>query len=82
MVPGGITGYLPQAVPHSPQVSSSVSLHCAHVLLLLFHFSTANLLLLVVFGVSGCLESSEECHAYLYSIALGRGHFRLVVISG
>jgi hypothetical protein len=54
MVSGGIAGYSQQAFPHYPQVSSSASLHCAHVLLFLFlfHFSTIYLLLLVVPGVS------------------------------
>ena len=61
MVPGGITGYSHQAVPHYPQVSSSASLHCAHILLFLFlfHFSTTYLLLLVVPGVSECLGLSQ-----------------------
>ena len=38
MVPGGITGYSHQAVLHYPRVSSSASLHCAHLLLFLFLF--------------------------------------------
>ena len=59
-VPGGITGYSHQAVPHYPRVSSSASLHCAHILLFLFlfHLSTTHLLLSVVSGVSECLGSS------------------------
>ena len=54
MVPDGITGYSHQAVPHYPPVSSSASLHCAHILLFLFlfRFSTTSLLLLVATGVS------------------------------
>ena len=52
MVAGSITGYSHQAVPPYPQVSSSVSLHCAHILLFLFffHFSTTYLVLLMVPG--------------------------------
>ena len=38
MVPGGITGYSHQAVPHYPGVSSSACLHCALIILLLFLF--------------------------------------------
>jgi hypothetical protein len=42
MVPGAMTSYSHQAVPHYPQIYRSASLHCAHVLLFLFlsHFST------------------------------------------
>ena len=52
--PGGITGYSHQAVPHYPRLSSSASLHCAHILLFhfLFHLSTTYWCLLVVPGVS------------------------------
>jgi hypothetical protein len=59
----GITSYSHQALPHHPQVSSSTSLHCAHIVLLLFlsHFSIMHLLILVVSSVSGCLGSSQEC---------------------
>ena len=62
MVPDGITGYSHQAVPHYPRVSSSASLHCAHILLFLFlfHFSTTYLLLLVAPGISECLGLSQE----------------------
>lgn len=35
---GGISGYSHQAVPHYPRVSSSASLYCAQILLLLLHF--------------------------------------------
>jgi hypothetical protein len=38
VVPGGITSYSHQAVPHKPQVSSSSSLHCAHILRCSFSF--------------------------------------------
>lgn len=61
MVSGGITSYSSQAVPHCPQVFSSTSLHCAHILLFffLFHFSTTFLLLLVrleSLSIWGCLK--------------------------
>lgn len=52
-----IRNYSSQAVPHYPLVPSSTSLHCAHILLLLFlsHFPATYLLLLVVTRVSECL---------------------------
>lgn len=57
LVPGGITSYLHNIVPHYPPGSSSASLHCIHILLFLFlfYFSTTYLLLLVASGVSECL---------------------------
>lgn len=58
MVSGGITGYSHQAVPHHFHVFSSASLHFAHILLFLFHFSTTYLLLLVVPRVSESLGLS------------------------
>ena len=76
---GGITGYSHQAVPHYPQVSISASLHCAHILLLLFlfYFSATDLLLLVALGVSECLGSSQEwsqeCYAPLMHYDAGQG---------
>jgi hypothetical protein len=47
MALGGITCYSHHAVPHYRPVSTSASLHCAHILLFLFlsHFSTTYLLL-------------------------------------
>ena len=65
MVPRGITSYSHQAVPHYPQVSSSASLHYAHILLFLFlfHFSTTYLFFLEALGVSECLGPSQECYA-------------------
>ena len=39
MIPGGITGYSHQAVPHYLQIASSASLHCDHILLIPFLFS-------------------------------------------
>ena len=59
-VPG--PSYSHQVVPHYPPVSSSASLHCAHILLLLFlfRFSTTYLLFLVVSRVSVCLGSSQQ----------------------
>jgi hypothetical protein len=41
MVPDGITSYSHQSVPHYPWVSTSASLHCAHILL--FFFSSISL---------------------------------------
>jgi hypothetical protein len=43
--PGGITGDSHQTIPHHFHVSSSASLHYAHILLFLFHFSTTYWLL-------------------------------------
>lgn len=65
MVPQGITSYSHRAVPLYPPVSSSASLHCAHVLLFLFvlHFFTTALLLSVVSRVFECLELSQEHYA-------------------
>jgi hypothetical protein len=65
MALGGITSYSDQAVPHYPQVSSSASLYCLHILLFLFlfHFFTTYLLHIVMPSVSGCLESPQECYA-------------------
>lgn len=62
---GGISSYSHQADPHYSGISSSVSLHCAHTILLLFlfHLSTTYLLILVVPRVSGCLGLSQECYA-------------------
>ena len=59
VIPGGITSYSHQAVPQYLQVSSSVSLHCTHILLFLFlfHFSTTYLLFLVVPRL--CIMSSR-----------------------
>ena len=54
------------AVPHDSPVSSSDSVHCSHILLLLFlfHLSTMYLLILVTPGVvSGYLGSSQEYYA-------------------
>ena len=50
-----ITGYSHRAVPHYPQVSSSASLHCTRILLLLFlfHFPTTYVLLLAASGIVG-----------------------------
>lgn len=64
IVLGCIAGYLCQAVVlHDPKVSSSVSLLCAHILLLLFIFHFFNIFLLIpggtwslwVSGASGVL---------------------------
>ena len=62
MVPSTITGYSHQAVPHYLPVSSSVSLHCNHILLFffLFHFSMTYLLLSLFLSVSDSLGSSKQ----------------------
>lgn len=73
MVPGDITDDSYQSLPHYPKLSSSISLHCAHIVLFLsiLHFSTAYLPDLsvpwapaVISGVvSGVLcPSSVFCH--------------------
>lgn len=60
MALGGFTGYSYQAVPHYPCVSSSVSLLCVHILLLLLLFLlSATYPPLVVSGASGCLKVFE-----------------------
>ena len=98
MVPGDITGYSHQAVPHYPRVSSSVCLHCAHILLFLFHFSITYLLLLVrSLSIWGHLRSDlRSAMPHLCIVALGKDHLEhdlplpppgtqsagLVVISG
>ena len=76
VVPGGITGYSHQA--HYPQVSSSASLHCAHIFLFLFlfHFSTTYLCLLVACRVSECLRLSQERSRKCNVMVPGRGHLR------
>ena len=66
---GGVTGYLHQDVPQHPQVSSSASLHCSHILLFLFlfHFFTTYVLHLValqglcVSGVDSGVVSGVLC---------------------
>lgn len=62
-----ITGYSHWDVPHYPRVSSSASLDCVHILLLLFHLFTSYLLLLVAPGLCGYLGLSQvwsqECYA-------------------
>ena len=52
MVPGGITGYSHQAVPHYPQVSSSASLHTAQTIpsLFLSHLYATYLYIIVAHG--------------------------------
>ena len=62
LVLGSIISYSYQVDPHCPQVFSSPSLHCAHILLFLFlyRFSTTYLLLLVAPRVSECLGLSQE----------------------
>lgn len=61
VVPGGITGYSHQAVPHYLRVSSSACLYHAHILmfLFLFHFFTTYLILLEGTMVSKCLGFSQ-----------------------
>ena len=75
MVPGGLTGFSHQAAPYDAAVSSSASLHCAGILLLLFlfHFSTTRLLLIEATEVSECLGLSLECHAWLVHSGTGQG---------
>ena len=70
MALGGITSYSHQTVPHYPQALSSTSLHCAHILLLLFlfHISTIYLLTFVLLSISGCLASSRELPMELYAL--------------
>lgn len=80
MVPGGITSNHIRLflIPSYPGMSSSASLHCSHILLLLilFHFPTTYLLILVAPGVSEDLglsqEWSPECCAL--RVRYGRGH--------
>jgi hypothetical protein len=76
MVPGSITGYSHQAVPHYTRVSSSTPLHCAHIFLFLFvfHLSITYLLLSVAPGESTCLGSSQLCYAPLV-------HYRIRQVS-
>ena len=61
-------------------LSSSASLHCTYILLLLFlfHLSCTDLLILVVLGASGCLGLPQECSAYSDHVAPGSGSFRLL----
>jgi len=86
MVPGSIIGYSHQAVPHYPQVSSSASLHCTHILLFLFlfHFSTTYLLLSVVLRLSEHLGSSQEwsqkCYALFVHYGTRQGPYGLIFI--
>ena len=69
MAPDGITNYSHQALPQCSPVSSSSSLHCAHILLLLFifHFSIIYSLLFVLPMASDCLGSPEECSQEYYA---------------
>ena len=73
----GISGYSHQTVPHYPQALSSTSLHCAHILLLLFlfHLSTTYLFIIVVPGACGCLELSQEYYVCPCHVALSRAVF-------
>lgn len=59
-----IKGYSHQAVSHHPQLSSSASLHCTHILLLLFLIYLSTTFLLRSTMPRPCL------------MALSRGHFR------
>lgn len=72
-VPGGITSYSHQTALHYLWVFSSSSLHWDHILLFLFHFPTAYLLLLVAPGVSECLGPSEEWSPEDYSLLMHYG---------
>lgn len=78
MAVGGIPSYSHQAVSRYPQVCSSASLHCVHILLLLLlsHLSTIHLLILVMPGAPGSLGSSPECYALPVLRGTGQGSFQ------
>lgn len=70
-----------QAVPDCPWLYSSASLHCAHILLLLFlfHFYTTYWLLLAAPGTPGVWghfrSGLRSAMSHLCSMAPGRGPF-------
>jgi hypothetical protein len=71
--------YSHQAVPHCPHGSTCASLHCAHILLFLFPFSTTHLLWLAVLGWWWSLNVRSGLRTvmpYLCIKALGKSHLR------
>ena len=81
MVPVGITSHSHhQAIPHYSPISSSVSLHCVHILLFFFPLPFSHHLLAPLSGtrVFECLGLSQEwfheCYVLLLCIMTpGRG---------
>ena len=73
------------AVPHDSQVSSSDSVHCSHILLLIFLFllSTMYLLILVSPGASGYLGIWGHLRSTMLClcVTLSRGHLWLALFT-
>ena len=73
------------AVPHDSQVSSSDSVHCSHILLLLFLFHLSTMYLLIshtpwasgYLSIWGHLRTAMPC----LCVALSRGHLGLALSS-